>query len=84
LQNSCVPKGPIAECFLSGTRQRASLPSAKKKHTAKKHSAKRLLCRMSKKTLGKDLLCQVFLLTLGKEVSLPSVFSHSKKTFFAE
>jgi hypothetical protein len=30
-----------------------------KKHSAKKHSAKKLLCRVQKKTIGKDILCRV-------------------------
>jgi len=40
----------VCRVFFSGTRQRASLPSAKEKTLGKKkHSAKRVLCRVSKK-----------------------------------
>ena len=63
----------FVECFLSGTRQRTSLPSAERKTLGrKKHSAKRLLCRVSKKHSAKTFFTECFF-TLGKKASLPSV-----------
>jgi hypothetical protein len=66
--------------FLSGTRQRSSLPSAKQKTLGKKHMAEKLFAeyfifdtrqRASLSsifwTLGKELLCRVFFSTLGKD-----------------
>ena len=51
----------FAECQNKGTRQNTSLPSARKRHSAKTHFA---VCR--KIALGKDAFCRVFF--------LPSVF----------
>jgi len=62
----------VCRVFFSGTRQRASLPSAKEKTLGKnKTLGKEGSLPSVKKTLGKDLLCRVF-------------FLHSAKTPFAE
>ena len=60
-------KSLFAECQNKGTRQNTSLPSARKKHSAKTYFA---VCQ--KIALGKDVFCRVFLfaecifLALGK------------------
>jgi len=59
----------FAKCNFSGTRQRSSLPSAKKKHSANKlfaecflwHSAKKVFAECFTLALGKESLCRVFL-----------------------
>jgi hypothetical protein len=52
----------FVECFISGTRQRSSLPSATQKTLSKrKHSAKRLFA-------------ECFIFDTRQRVSLPSVF----------
>jgi hypothetical protein len=62
----CRVQNVLSSVF-SGTRQRSSLLSAKKKNLGKrKHSTKKLFVECFIFTLGKEFLWRVLFLTLGK------------------
>ena len=81
----------FAECFLSGTRQRGYLPSAREKALGKQLAlGKKVVCRVPSTrqtiTLGKDRVCRVSgtrqTRTLGK--GPPSLTAGSRRSPFAE
>jgi len=74
----------FAECFLSGTRQRASFPSAKRKTLGKKNTRQRgFFAECQKNTQQRPSLLSVFLHS-AKKPHCRVFFLHSTKTFFAE
>src|SRR5688572_32867368 len=75
----------FAECFISGTRQRALCRVPRKKPSVKENTRRRSsLPSVLFLTLGKEFLCRVSFLTLGKGLFVECHKYNTRKEIFAE